>query len=402
MKYNKWTLVLAAAGVVTAPSLVLAANPNQVLTAVESTTLSGYVDTSAHWNLGTGNNNVPKYYAGAGKADGFNLNVVDLALEKAQDESPWASGYKVELWAGPDATALGTAGSFYGPTSYGSSGQFAVRQAYVSLRTPIGNGIDWKIGVFDTIVGYEGLSSPNNPNYTHSYGFGIEPTTHTGILGSYKVCDSVSFSAGVANTAGPLINERNVTTSGGTIESYKSYLGSVTFTAPKDMGFLSGSTLTGGVVNGFNSGSIAGVAEQVNYYVGATLNTPVTSLKVGASYDYAGVGNQALTQANPYANATSVYLAYQATEKLALNLREEYASATSASYFSGARDHGRVVGTTVTAAYDLWKNVVSRAEFRWDHTTTGVNSFGSGTGESSYSPNRENAFLVAANIIYKF
>ena len=29
------------------------------------------------------------------KANGFNLNVIDIALDKPEDESPWASGYHV-------------------------------------------------------------------------------------------------------------------------------------------------------------------------------------------------------------------------------------------------------------------------------------------------------------------
>ena len=74
-------------------------------------------------------------------------------------------------------------------------------QAYLTLRTPVGNGIDWKIGVWDTIVGYESLNDPPNPNYTRSYAYQIEPTTHTGILGTYKVSDMVTVQAGVADSS---------------------------------------------------------------------------------------------------------------------------------------------------------------------------------------------------------
>ena len=37
------------------------------------------------------------------KQDGFNLDVVKLSIAKPQDESPWASGYQVDLLFGPDA-----------------------------------------------------------------------------------------------------------------------------------------------------------------------------------------------------------------------------------------------------------------------------------------------------------
>jgi len=36
--------------------------------------------------------------------------------------------------------------------------------------------IDWKVGVFDTIIGMK-VDLGNNPNFTRSYGFNIEPTT---------------------------------------------------------------------------------------------------------------------------------------------------------------------------------------------------------------------------------
>src|SRR5690348_10743012 len=227
MKLEKWTVALAAAGVVSLASIGNAEEQaSSVLTALSSTTLSGYVDTSAQWNVGTGNANNPNYsLGGASKADGFNLNVVQLSLDKPLDESEWAAGYHVDLWMGPDANRLASQS-----INADGAADFAIRQAYVNLRMPVGNGLDWKIGVFDTVIGYESLSSPNNPNYTRSYGFSIEPTTHTGILATYKVNDMINISAGVANTVSPTINERahqpNLT---GTTEaeSYKTYMGAV-------------------------------------------------------------------------------------------------------------------------------------------------------------------------------
>src|SRR5262245_11724636 len=114
MKFNKWTLGLAAVGMVSLTSAVqaeeAASTVNNIVTgAASSTILSGYVDTSAHWNPGTGNGNVPAYaFNNSGKADGFNLDVVKVSLEKPLDESEWASGYKAEVIYGPDANALGT------------------------------------------------------------------------------------------------------------------------------------------------------------------------------------------------------------------------------------------------------------------------------------------------------
>src|SRR5215472_18057216 len=191
MKFDKWTVALAAIGVVSLASAARAEEKaSSVMTALASTTISGYVDTSAQWNFGTGNANNPPYkFGGASKADGFNLNVVQLRIEKPLDESQWAAGYRVDLWAGPDANTLGTQSIL----STGAS-DFAIRQAYVALRMPVCNGIDWKIGVFDSIIGYESVESPSNPNFTRSYGHSIEPQTHTGILASYRFNELISIS----------------------------------------------------------------------------------------------------------------------------------------------------------------------------------------------------------------
>src|SRR6266404_6064853 len=318
MKYNKWTIALAAAGIV---SLAQAEEKiNSVVTALSSTTLSGYVDTSAQWNFGTGNAHLPDYkFGGASKADGFNFNVVQLRIEKPMSEEEWAAGYRVDLWAGPDANVLGT------PSVFASSANdIAIRQAFVALRIPYQNGIDFKVGVFDSIIGYESVESPNNPNYTRSFGHSIEPQTHTGVLASYRWNDNVSFSAGIANTKGPSINAR-ASGEDGKAESYKTYMASVALTAPESFGFLSGSTFYFGIVNGLdeNEGRSDYDENSASYYVGVTLATPVTGLRLGGAFDYLDVHNTRgeFSGIPNYGETWSVasYASYQATEKLSLH-----------------------------------------------------------------------------------
>jgi hypothetical protein len=210
MKFNKWTLGLAAVGVVSLTSAVQAdeSKISQLDTALSNTTISGYVDVAAQFNPGNGGASSagPNYNFGAAD-NSFNLNVVDIAIDKPMDESPWASGYHVELWFGPDAAALGTSQAIGNRTGTGNNTGYnafdsaAIRQAYITLRTPVGNGIDWKLGIWDTIIGYEGTTSGSNPNYSRSFGYNMEPTTHTGIQGTYKINDVISVTAGVADTS---------------------------------------------------------------------------------------------------------------------------------------------------------------------------------------------------------
>jgi hypothetical protein len=385
MKVSKWTVGLAAAGLVSVPAGSQAEERmNQVMTALSSTTISGYVDTSAHWDIGTGNANAPVYGFNAGKQDGFNLNVVKLTIEKPLDESQWAAGYKVDLLFGPDANTFLT----QSPT--GGASDFGVKQAYVALRTPVGNGLDFKVGVFDTIIGYEVMEGPNNPNYTRSYGWSIEPTTHTGVLMSYQFSEMFSGSAGIANTFGPSINARDARGS----ESYKTYMGSLAFTAPDDWGFFSGSTLYAGIING-NGGLTA--ENQTSYYVGGSLATPVEGLRVGAAYDYAGVHENPRTDSF-FANAFALYLSMQATEKLSLHGRGEYSSRSGG--LAGPGIPSKVFALTGTIQYDLWKNVLSRLEIRWDHSADGEDAYGG--DNAGDPPNKRNHYMVAANIVYKF
>jgi hypothetical protein len=392
MTFNKWTLGLAAVGLVSLASAAKAEEKaNVVQTALSSTTISGYVDTSAQWNFGTGNANMPEYrFGGTEKADGFNLNVVQLRIEKPLDEAEWAAGYRADLWFGPDANTLGT-------SSTGDSNDLAIRQAYVALRTPVGNGLDWKMGVFDSIIGYESVESGNNPNYTRSYGHTLEPLTHTGILGSYRFSDMVSASFGVANTVNDRINSR--ATEGGKAESYKAYMGSIALTAPESMGFLAGSTLYGGIVNGFGGqedafGDTIGNGNQINYYVGATLATPVAGLRLGTSLDVLDVYH-----AGGESWALAGYASYQATEKLSFHARGEYLRDRGEQKVLTDMESDKILGVTLTAQYDLWQNVISRLELRWDHALDSVETFG---GDVEGVPSLKNAWMLAANVIYKF
>ncbi len=409
MKYNKWTVALAALGVVSLASAAKAEEKaSPVMTALSSTTISGYVDTSAQWNFGTGNGNLPPYkFNDENKADGFNLNVVQLRIDKPLDEADWAAGYRVDLWFGPDANSIALAGvRGLNTSSVGySDSDFNIRQAYVALRAPVGTGLDFKMGVFDSIIGYESVESGNNPNYTRSYGHSIEPQTMTGLLASYRFCDWFSASAGVADTMGPIINDRTFSPQGTAprdeSESYKTYMGSIALTAPDDMGFLAGSTLYAGIVNGFNDASTGDPTDPstaTSYYVGATVATPVTGLRAGAAldvYDWHHAKNDTW--------AVAGYLSFQATEKLSLHGRAEYfkdaASGAATPLLFGT--DAEVLALTATAQYDLWKNVISRIELRWDHSLTGDDLFG-GEVDTGEAADLKNAWMLAANVIYKF
>jgi len=371
MKFNKWTLGLAAVGVVSLASAARADEKvSQLNTALSNTTLSGYVDVGAQYESAGG----AAYSLVGGSQNALTLNTVDIALDKPLDATPFSAGYHIELWTGAGTTAPAPAGT-------GS----LVRQAYLALGTTFGGQeIDWKIGVWDTIIGYEGLTSSGNPNYTHSYGFFVEPTDHTGILGSYKINDEISIQAGIGDDQGANSAAINGAATGKFPLAGPTLLGLVSLTAPDSWGSMKGATLSFGGTDNTQDGGAQ------NLYAGATIPTPLAALKFGVAYDYATV-----MAGGGHVNVVGVYGTYTATDKLSFNVRGEFADQSDnaiGTLFAGCNDGEEL---TATVSYALWANVLSRFELRWDHADAA--SYADGTTGFV-----KNALFAGAQLIYTF
>lgn len=392
MNMSKWTLGLLSVGAMSLPGVLRAEEASQhILTALSSTTLSGYVDTTASWKFGTGNTPLPgRVYDGPDTQDGFNMNVVSLTLDKPLDEAEWSSGYHTQLLLGPGASKRGT-----GLVANSATTGVAFNEAYVALRAPVGNGINFKVGQFGTYNGFEAFDTYKNPNWSRSYGFYIESSAHTGISASYQFSESIGLMLGIGNTA----SFSNQVDARSTSESSKAYLAMLSLTAPESFGFLKGATLSAGYTGGVNNGVTGPRVE--NLYVGATIPTPWTGFKVGLAYDYTADIPTAVTQRGSYANATAVYVMYE-TGKWKFNNRADYATGSAGAYGIGGKVAGaqgdKFLSDTFTADYALWKNVISRAEFRWDHSLNSDRPFGGPDGTAS----RKNVASLTANIIYLF
>jgi len=406
MILNKWTLALASAGVISSGLALRAEEQHQVLTALSQTTLSGYVDTSAIWSVGNDNGaGIPgRTFDGApNKLDGFNLHAVKLVLEKPLDEGQWSAGYKADLVFGPDASYYGTVAN---PGFGTDSSDFNVKQAYVALRAPVGNGLDIKLGVWDTVIGYEVFESVNNPNFSRSYGYFIEPTHHTGVLLSYHVADWLSVSGGIANGWTGGINDRVAGPFGSPEdgETRKAYLGSLTVTLPESTGSFKGSSIYAGIVYGQSTAGVTGVGaggtdgvDIASYYVGATLNTPIEALSIGAAFDYRDGAPAPAFGNDAHAWTAALYASFAATEKLKLNARAEYAEGSNGTwYFTGNPKEQNALGAiTFTVDYSLWANVVTRGEIRYDRNLAADHIYhGKDTDVD--------ALTLTANIVYKF
>jgi hypothetical protein len=397
MKKHHYTLALASLGVISLGSVTYAEEQamSQVLTAVSSTTLSGYVDTAAAWKMGgmNGGELPGRFNDNAAKMQGFNLNVVGLTVEKPlSEEELWAAGYRVDLLFGPDAVN-------YNPVSSAQNAELAIKQAYVDLLVPMGNGLDVKAGAFNTIIGYESFESYANPNWGRSYGWQIEPTQHTGVLASYQFTEAVSASAGIANTWFASVDTRS--DRGDDFgEGYLAWMASLGVTAPDSWGALSGSSWSMGIVSGDS-----GEANTTSFYTGVNMLTGLEGLSVGAAFDYRWNGpsieddsaGNPFTLSDNYAYAIAGYLSFAATEKMTVNARLDYTKGSDGTFYDAGAvnnsDPNSLFGLTGTLDYQLWANVLSRLELRWDTAATSDEPFANGS---------KNAITLAANFIYLF
>ena len=327
IKPNKWTLALAAAGIVSLPSV---ANAQEAAAGADalaaSTTLSGYVSTSYTLSDSSG--------ADIGKAnenaDQFKLDVVSLTLSSAQGAGEYATGYTVGMWIGPD--------------NQHTTAEFQLTQANIDLRLPVGNGLDVKVGYFGTVVGYEVYEYTDNAFFQRGLGFYMEPTHHTGILASYQLTDDLSVAAAVVNNGGDAPNEGDA----GGAASDASIAYTVSYTTPDSMGFASGTSVYFAAI--MDNDPFSGGSDADFYYASVGLPLGVEGLSVDLAADW--VDHEGGNDDEIY----QIYASYALSEKSTLNARYEWGT-SDANSWTGLESYA--VGIT----YDLWDNVLSRVEY---------------------------------------
>lgn len=384
MKLNKWTYGLASAGLISFCSTTQAEEAaSQLMTALSGTTISGYASASYINVLGADGMAGQPHYTPAGNSvplgDGFRLDIVGLTLQKATDPSQgFSAGYTANVILGPDAVNYSDAMGL-------GSDEFSLQSAHVDLYAPVGNGLNITAGHFDTIVGYEVIAPAANGNYTRSYGFNTEPFTHTGVKLDYEVNDIVAVTAGVANAAGGInsISSRP-TVVGGTDFEALSVMGAISITLDDNAGALEGSNIYFAVVNGTPD---FGGADVTHYFASLTLPTAASGLDLGFSWDY--------RESAGYAAAYGLYAAYAPeNSEFSVNLRGEYASSNN-GYFGLDGNDEDIYAITGTLNYNLWENVLTRLEIRYDWDAA-AGAFGD-PGSMD-----DDQWLIALNAVYSF
>ena len=400
---------------------------NFVETAQKGVKLSGYVDAGYSYNfVGSANQSQVNSRAvtDSTQRGDFNLYAVKLALEKAlTSENKAQAGFRADVIIGEDASYLAnrdpnTSSSGVSNTDMNSNALF-LEQAYVNIRAPVGNGWDFKVGKFVSILGYEVIERPANMNITYGLLFQNAYTfTYTGVLSSYRFDDYLDAKLGVANGAN---SDNNTTTSGQ--GDAATVLASLNVTAPGG-----NANWTHNFTWDTSSGNDTVVSTTGNSYPVANANTPT-----GGIFTYNSWGNWAPKFADDkwllafdsvlgtYSGQNTgggqttwygagLYTKYQFNDWFYLAGRGEYFGSDNLNkvYATTGNNAGlNWWAYTITAGFNVIDNLLIRAEYRLDWGSNLVNN--SGQVSNATDPSGTNntmsggpAHYAGAEVVYSF
>jgi len=417
--------------------------------------LSGYVD--AGYSLNTDSNSpVPaalqtggvgtlrtvqnsRFGADAQNRGGFNLNAFKLALEKPLgDKNDFNAGFRADLMYGQDASFLrgndvsngaGTAPAATNSLLGGRGNDLFVEQAFVQFRAPVGNGLDFKVGRFVTPMGYEVIERPANLNISYGNLFqNMIPIYHQGVMASYKFNDTVNVSGAVVNgwndsrtQSAPgfggttkvgsdnygVIGTLNVNAPGGNANIQQAiYLGS-----NGDSSILANSP-TGPAATGSNNNGVFVYDVWGNWK--PKFANDKWLLGYNADYGRADYDNSATSSATEQWYGIALYSKYQFTKIYSVAGRADWIHNTNGAKWGNtgetAFNNGIAGGSlgrsndvysyTLTNSFDVWENMLLRAEYRADFGNDwGVNAFPSnGATASRFGVSH----LFSAQVVYSF
>ena len=371
--------------------------------------LSGYVDTSYTYNTkggytSSGTGNAPGSSVGAtsnlagnnGDSNDFNVNAVKLALEKAlPSENKLAAGFRIDLLMGED---------------WGNEQNLYIQQAYVTFRAPVGNGLDVKLGKMVTLLGLEVDERPANMNFSYGtvYTYGLGQAYDAGINLAYKFNDVVKMQVRMANTS-QAWNTNADSLYAGDSDLSKTFTALLTLT-PDDK-----KTLNIGVQYAGDSAA-NGVAAEGQVVVVDVNGTWSVTDKLTLGFDVAtgfggnntrdARGNGASSNGYNYI-ALDTYAKYQFTDMFSLAGRFGYLNdqdgTAKLTDRTGFDQFSRtdLYSWTLTGAFNIWENLITRLEYRVDLLSAGSGATNS-TGQNAFGSNRNTNHNIAVNVAYEF
>ncbi len=328
----------------------------------EENVLFAYIENSGVWNMGrSGRDHTNNELRVFDNEDGYTFNAAEFSIKKDPSEK-YPFGYGVVLTTGLDAQKIHALGMFRGDNDtypFRNTAKFDVKDAYASYTIPIGSGLTVKAGKFVTLLGYEVIDGPLNPNFSRSFMFGFAiPFTHVGGLLSYSPFEWLTI------TAGPVVGWDVARDN----NSQMSVMGQFAVTPIKDLP-LTLSWITG-PEQAHENGNPRTVLDWVGNYTG------IKGLTLGLNVDYGWEYNEAsLAASGTRSDSTTAswwgwagYAIYDWTDKLRTALRLEYFKDAESVRTLAAPVGTKLdlYGVTATIQYNIWKGLFARLEYRHD------------------------------------
>jgi len=341
---------------------------------VEDFNLYGYVDISYTQNFNNPANKVNQNAGFVNDSNSFRPDLAQIVLEKEakmggnlEDNA----GFRVKLDFGDDT-------EFTGGTDASSGTDF--QEIYGQFIVPIGNGLDLRFGRINSVIGYELIESPYNPNFTRSFLFNLGvPFTTTGIRLSYEFNKYVSFNIGAINSFTGTTSDTN---NGKSVESSLS-LNLTDWLNLTLYGFFGPE----GLVGQKNAGRVLGggilsiqATDNLSFVVDAYYNNQANAILNGKN-----IGNARW-------NGVAGYAIYDLNKQWGVRIRgeifEDAAGFVTCLGTTAAQPKAQSCASLGPIPQTLWANtatlqykpvssVITRAEFRYDKSNR--NTFLTGT-----------------------
>ena len=144
----------------------------------------------------------------------FQINQLDLKIERKADLHQWDLGGMLEMNYGTDARFIHSSGFFDHNESSSSTSindgaeyQFDVPQLYFDITAPWGNGVRFRFGKF---LFFKQIDPNASVFFSHSFTFGAAlPFTLTGVTAYYAFNDQLNVEGGIARGWGQTFKDNN-------------------------------------------------------------------------------------------------------------------------------------------------------------------------------------------------
>jgi hypothetical protein len=284
----------------------------------------------------------------------FSLNQANIQISKSADSG---LGFLADLDFGDTAEIVGGVTRWSNnPNNTESSNSIELRQAYLTYKFSIGNGLTLKAGKMVTLHGAEVIKSWNNFNYNISnsilFGWAI-PFTHTGIMASYPLNDYFSLDLGAMNGWDNVADNNDG----------KTFHGGLTIKPHEQLSFyISGSY---GPEQNDRGGSKRSMLTTLVTYKPTDRLTLILDHNWGSESDLVPDADDELTKDADW-HGLAGYAILSLTDKLSLTLRGEWFSDMDGTRTGLKQDLWEV---TPTLTYTIAEGLIARFEYRHDESS---------------------------------